>query len=257
MYDPPETFDGDHYPYVGPDDWYRENSRPIEDELTQTQEIYQPHSLDHDLGQPSMDWDEELSELLRTTPAAQSSAAHPFPRPRSHSRRRVRKTRKPIVWPSGTRLLSAVLAMMTAFLMTAVGMLSALVSYDPLRYLALVGVPDGLARGWPFLVFGPWLAACLSIIRAAMHRRQALHAWLIVVSFTGVAMILCIAHAAKTVPGVAVAAIPPVAALACFHQFIRQVTLTHPRHARSRPTAAHRARSAVEGVRKGRHGADA
>lgn len=250
MYDPPEVCDGDRYPYSGPDDWYRENSRPIEEHVTQTQEIYHPYPLDHDLGQPSMDWDEELTQLLRANPASQSVGAQPFPRPRSHSRRRVRRTRQPIAWPSGTRLLSAVLAMMTAFLMTAVGMLSALVTYDPLRYLALVGVPDGLARGWPFLVFGPWLAACLSIIRAAMLRRQALHAWLIVVSFTGVAMILCIAHASKTVPGVAVAAIPPLAALACFHQFIRQVTLTHPRHARNRPTAAHRAGATDESAQK-------
>ncbi|MEU5400274.1 DUF2637 domain-containing protein [Streptomyces sp. NPDC005963] len=250
MYDPPDPYDGG-YPQVGPDDWYRDGGRRAEEELTHPQDLYQPYLHDHDIGQPSLDWDDELTLLLRTTPAPPPPAPA-VPRPRSHSRRKVREPRKPIVWPSGTRLLSAIIAMMTAFLMTAVGMLSALVSYDPLRYLALVGVPDELARGWPFLVFGPWLVACLSILRAAMHRRQALHAWLIVVCFTGVAMVLCIAHAAKTVPGVSVAAIPPVAALACFHQFIRQVTLTHPRHARVRSEAAHRARSAVEGMRRNR-----
>ncbi|MEO3975593.1 DUF2637 domain-containing protein [Streptomyces sp. CAU 1734] len=252
MYDPPGMFGADPLPHQGPVDWYGETFRHTPDDLNRRRDGFPPAGPGDDFGVVSPDWDEELTLLLRAVPSPVTAAApvaHVHVPSRPQGRRRVHRTRTPRKMPGGTRLLSAVLAMMTAFVMTAVGMLSALISYDPLRYLALVGVPDGLARGWPFLVFGPWLAACLSIIRASMYRRQATHAWLIVLCFTGIAMILCVAHSSRTVSGVAVAAIPPLAALACFHQFIRQTTLNHPpRHARRRPAAARPTRPGPDGV---------
>ncbi|WP_344494196.1 DUF2637 domain-containing protein [Streptomyces enissocaesilis] len=130
------------------------------------------------------------------------------------------------------------MATLTAFVVTAVSVLGAMVSYDPLRHLAASGVAPGLVHGWPLLVFGPWLVACLTVLRAALHRRRALQAWVVVVLFTAIAITLSVTQAPRTLPGTAVAALPPAAALACFHQFIRQITLTRSVLARA---AAHRA----------------
>jgi hypothetical protein len=92
------------------------------------------------------------------------------------------------------------------------------------------------------LLFGPWLVASLSVLRAALHRRRAAHSWFVVVLFSALAVTLCINQADKTLPGVAVAGLPSITALTCFHQLVRQITLTRP-HRRPPRRRPHRARS--------------
>ncbi|WFB11479.1 DUF2637 domain-containing protein [Streptomyces sp. LX-29] len=107
-----------------------------------------------------------------------------------------------------------------------------MISYGPLRFVASPSTSRELVDWWPVLVYGPWLVASLSVLRAALHRRRPGSSWAVVVLFSAIAVFLCIAHAPRTVPGIAVAALPAVAALLSFHQLVRQITLTSPpRHA--------------------------
>ncbi|WP_051717021.1 DUF2637 domain-containing protein [Streptomyces megasporus] len=146
-------------------------------------------------------------------------------------RRRRRRRRSPRPEVSWLHVFSFSVAALTACLVAMVSVLGGMVSYDPLRHLAGLSVPADLARWWPLLVYGPWLAASLSILRATVLRRRVRHSWAVVVLFSTVAVVLCVAHAPRTLPGLAVAGLPPITALACFHQLVGQITLTQPRHA--------------------------
>ncbi|OQQ13801.1 hypothetical protein B0675_26570 [Streptomyces sp. M41(2017)] len=90
-----------------------------------------------------------------------------------------------------------------------VSVFGAVVSYDPLRHVATPTVADDLAHCWPLLVFGPWLVASLSVLRAALHRRRAAHSWVVVVLFSAFAVALCVNQADKTLTGMAVVGLPP------------------------------------------------
>ncbi|CAM5477885.1 hypothetical protein [Streptomyces purpurascens] len=141
---------------------------------------------------------------------------------RRHRKVRIRKR------PGLLRTTSFFVAALAAVIASAVSLLSGLVAYDPLR---LVGVsPEGKSLGswWPLLVYGPWLVASLSVLRAALHQRRAVHSWCVVLVFSCVAVLLCVVQAPRTVLGTAAAALPGVAALACFQQVVRQITLTRP-----------------------------
>ncbi|MFB7935287.1 hypothetical protein [Streptomyces sp. NPDC056039] len=141
---------------------------------------------------------------------------------RRHRKVRIRKR------PGLLRTTSLFVAALAAVIASAVSLLGGMVAYDPLR---LVGVsPEGKSFGswWPLLVYGPWLVASLSVLRAALHQRRAVHSWCVVLVFSCVAVLLCVAQAPRTVLGTAAAALPGVAALACFQQVVRQITLTRP-----------------------------
>lgn len=85
-----------------------------------------------------------------------------------------------------------------------------------------------MVPSWPLLVYGPWTVASLSILRTALHRRRAVHSWFIVLLFSSVAIMLCVAQADRTFTGIAGASLPALASLACFQQLVRQITLTLP-----------------------------
>ncbi|MGW5614831.1 hypothetical protein [Streptomyces sp. NPDC003877] len=142
--------------------------------------------------------------------------------PRRHRKVRTRKT------PRLLRTTSFLVAALAAVIATAVSLLSGMVAYDPLRLVAASPAERGLRTWWPLLVYGPWLVASLSVLRAALHQRRAAHSWCVVIVFSCVAVLLCVAQAPRTVLGTAAAALPGVAALACFQQAIRQITLTRP-----------------------------
>ncbi|MCY0962718.1 hypothetical protein [Streptomyces sp. H27-H5] len=119
-------------------------------------------------------------------------------------------------------------AALVALIGAMVSVLSGVVAYDPLHLAAVQGISRSPAPSWwPALVYGPWMVASVSVLRAALHRRRAVHSW-VVVLFSAAAVALCLTQAPHTVIGLATAGIPPVAALACFQQLVRQVTLTRP-----------------------------
>ncbi|ONK11524.1 DUF2637 domain-containing protein [Streptomyces sp. MP131-18] len=167
--------------------------------------------------------------------------------PRQHAARRHRRERRRVTWQSDTvrswwmRCASLMLAAAAAVLVAMLSVLGGLVSYEPLRDAASPGVPQQLIGWWPLLIFGPWLVASLSILRAALYQRHALHSWAVVVFFSGLAIALCMSQVPRTPTNLAVAGLPPLSALLAFHQIVRQVTLINPpRHALPRRHPARR-----------------
>ncbi|MFJ4513454.1 hypothetical protein [Streptomyces sp. NPDC088816] len=138
--------------------------------------------------------------------------------------RKVRERKRPDV----LRAASHVIAALTAVIASSVSFFGGVVAYDPLRVVAVARVEGGIASWWPLLVYGPWLVASLSVLRAALHQRRAVHSWSVVLIFSSIAMLLCVLQAPRTIVDISAAALPGLASLACFQQLVRQVTLTRP-----------------------------
>ncbi|WP_327280573.1 MULTISPECIES: hypothetical protein [unclassified Streptomyces] len=131
-------------------------------------------------------------------------------------------------------------ALLVAVIAAVVSLFSGLAISDALRHSAGPHTTHDVVSWWPLLIYGPWMVASLSILRAALHQRRAIHSWSIVLLFSTLATLLCVAQATRTFPAQAAATLPPVAALACFQQLVRQITLTRPpRH----PVPRHRNRT--------------
>ncbi|MGX1887290.1 DUF2637 domain-containing protein [Streptomyces sp. NPDC055287] len=155
----------------------------------------------------------------------QITAELPPLRPAPSRRRRApRKQRN----PGALRTTSFFLAALAAVVVSIVCVFGGMVTYDPLRHLASYRTSGNTVRWWPLLVYGPWMVASLSILRAALHQRRAAHSWTVVLLFSTLSMLLCVAQAPRTPVDAATAALPSLAALACFQQLVRQITLTRP-----------------------------
>ncbi|MGW8066372.1 DUF2637 domain-containing protein [Streptomyces ziwulingensis] len=157
--------------------------------------------------------------------------------PTSH--RRIRRGRK----VSRLRAASLFVAALAAVIAASVSLFGGMVAYEPLRLAAMTRTRAGVVSWWPLLVYGPWLVASLAVLRSALHRRRAVHSWAVVLLFSAIAMLLCVAQAPRTLSDGAAAALPGLASLLCFQQIVRQITLTRPprrvppRH-RQRPAPA-------------------
>ncbi|MFF1547645.1 DUF2637 domain-containing protein [Streptomyces sp. NPDC058291] len=161
-----------------------------------------------------IDFTDPLTGLAQPPPTRHPSAGH--------RKAHVREPR--LKWSqTGSFALIALVTVIVAMVSVFGGM----VAYKPLQNIT-AGTGVGLARSWPLLVYGPWMAASFSILRAALHQRRAVHSWFIVLFFSSVAVMLCVAQADKTFTGIAGAALPALASLACFQQLVRQITLTLP-----------------------------
>ncbi|MGW7051322.1 DUF2637 domain-containing protein [Streptomyces sp. NPDC054887] len=154
------------------------------------------------------------------------TAELPPVRPPSPSGRRRPRSRKRAV--GAMQRTSFALAALAAVVVSMVCVFGGMVTYDPLRHLAQYRTSAGAVGWWPLLVYGPWMVASLSILRAALHQRRAAHSWAVVLVFSTVSMLLCVAQAPHTPVDAAAAALPSLAALACFQQLVRQITLTRP-----------------------------
>ncbi|MEU6883981.1 DUF2637 domain-containing protein [Streptomyces viridosporus] len=169
--------------------------------------------------------------------------------PRGHRRLTPRRR------PDAVRLASYAIAALAAITVSMVSVFSGVVAYEPLLLVTTAHSSGSSSAWWPVLVYGPWLAGSLSVLRAALHQRRALHSWFVVLLFSSVAVLLCVAQAPRTLTDTASAALPGVAALACFQQLVRQITLTRPprraapRH-RQRPSTPRTAPLAAPGGRQ-------
>jgi hypothetical protein len=171
-------------------------------------------------GEPSSGVDfadpmENLAQITAQLPPMRRSST-------GHRRLQARKLRLKW-WQTGNFVIIGFVAVIAA----TVSVFGGVVAYRPLQNITS-GTQSGMIPWWPFVVYGPWLVASLSILRTALHRRRALHSWFIVLLFSVVAMMLCVAQADRTFTGIAGAALPAVACLACLHQLVRQITLTLP-----------------------------
>lgn len=211
------------------------------------------------LGPAVSGWDpvEELAYLLQEAAPAEQPAAVPPPRsdppagaqftdpmeslaqitaqlpPIRRSTVGHRKTRAGKLRLKWLQTGSFVIVAFVAVIVAMVSVFGGMAAYAPLQNISS-GTKSGMIHQWPLLVYGPWMVASLSILRTALHRRRALHSWFIVVLFSSVAVMLCVAQADRTFTGIAGAALPALASLACFQQLIRQITLTLPPRQASR-----------------------
>lgn len=165
-------------------------------------------------------------------------------RPRRRARRRAQV--------SPLRLASLTAAALAAVIASSVSLLGGMASYEPLRLTAVAQASDGVVSWWPMLVYGPWLVASLAVLRAALHRRRAVHSWAVVLLFSGIAMLLCVLQAPRTPADAAAASLPGLASLVCFQQAVRQITLSRPprRAAPRHHRQAKESRSAASGVQR-------
>lgn len=138
--------------------------------------------------------------------------------PTSRHRRRPRNAAP--AWP---RVISSLFGALTAVTVIAVCVLGWMLSYDPLQDLAFTRVPRGLSQLWPVIIYGPWLVGCLSVLRAALHGRQPIHSWVVVILFSTLATGLCVADVSRTAPNLIVAGLPPLTAVISLHQLVRQL----------------------------------
>ncbi|WP_459752168.1 DUF2637 domain-containing protein [Streptomyces sennicomposti] len=142
----------------------------------------------------------------------------------SRGHRKIRERKR----PDTIRTASRVLAAAAAVTASSVSFFGGMVAYEPLRVVAVARMDEGIASWWPLLVYGPWLVASLSVLRAALHRRRAVHSWCVVLLFSSIATLLCVIQAPRTIVDMAAATLPGLASLACFQQLVRQITLTRP-----------------------------
>jgi len=180
-----------------------------------------------------VDTDDPMDNLVHLTaelpPIRRFSAGH----------RKVRARKLRFTW---LQTVSFVIAAFAAVIVSMVSVFGGMVAYAPLQHVGL-GARGTTAHAWPLLIYGPWMVASLSILRTALHQRRAMHSWFVVLLFSSLAIILCMAEAERTFTSVAAAALPAVASLACFQQLVRQITLTRPprqRTSRRRQRPAHR-----------------
>ncbi|MFE9507227.1 DUF2637 domain-containing protein [Streptomyces anthocyanicus] len=224
----------------------------VEEFTPDTDVVFGPHATDAyagPLAPPDTDWDPaaELAFMLQGTrerrqptdfhepetspqpPADGAPQGDPYPATaplgrRRRPRRRARRRRD----ISPLRVASLTAAALAAVVASSVSLLSGMASYEPLRLTATTQASDGVVSWWPMLVYGPWLVASLAVLRAALHRRRAVHSWAVVLLFSAIAMLLCVLQAARTPEDAAAASLPGLASLVCFQQVVRQITLSRP-----------------------------
>lgn len=177
------------------------------------------------------DLDAEFEHLFKPIVPGQAGPPPAESTPSAPRVHRLRKRRLPVRLRQPAAL-GVFLATITAAVAAGISVLGAMISYGPLRQLAYP-TAHGLAGSWPLLVFGPWLAGCLSVLHAAVHRRSGRTGWITVILFSVIAMTLCIAHAPRTIIASATAGLPPVSALATFLLLSRQIALL--RRGRTKP----------------------
>ncbi|MER6467314.1 DUF2637 domain-containing protein [Streptomyces collinus] len=226
--------DGVLYPPLTPPDSGWDPAEELAFMLRDAIEEQQPRIPAARTGEPAdpVSHRDDLVEITAELPPV-STAARAAP-----GHRKVRERRR----LDKIRTASYCIAAMACVVASAVSVFGGLVAYDPLRFVATGRTGSGAVSWWPLLVFGPWLVGSLSILRAALHQRRALHSWCVVLLFSSIAMALCVAEAPDDILDRAAAALPSFATLVCFQQLVRQITLTRPprrvlpRH-RTRPAA--------------------
>ncbi|MEU1010435.1 DUF2637 domain-containing protein [Streptomyces sp. NPDC005890] len=234
------------YPLVPPDSGWdpaEELAYMLRDTMEQQARIPGARNEDHPVDPEPKTPREALVELTAELPPVKAA-------PRGHRKDRRRQR------PGRIRIVSYLIAAAATVIASGVSIFGGLIAYDPLRFVAAARTDSGVVSWWPLLVFGPWLVASLSILRAALHQRRAFHSWSVLLVFSAIAMALCVAQAPKNIVDTVAAALPSLASLASFQQVVRQVTLTRPprrtfpRH-RSQPSekaAAEEAAAPQEGT---------
>ncbi|MFI6683146.1 DUF2637 domain-containing protein [Streptomyces sp. NPDC050485] len=211
------------------------------DAVNQYPDYTQPIDVQHmwratDPEAPSEGWDpdEELARILLPT-----HNVDPAPPPSDSDRRSRRPVNRRRPRPgfhvlAGKRRIIAVAILIGIITICAVTILtwSISYSYNQLRTIALLVASPHLAQWWPLTVYGPWLLAGLSILRASVQHRTARRSWAVMLISSGTAVALCIGQAPHSLFAMVVVGIPPITALVCFRELVGQFSpRPGPRHA--------------------------
>lgn len=151
--------------------------------------------------------------------------------PQNRSRRRPRPGAHIF---SGNPRSTTVVFLISTITVCAVTMLcwSISYSYEQLRAIALLVVSEKLAQWWPLTVYGPWLLAGLSIVRASVQHRTARRSWAVMLLSSGTAVALCIGQSPGSILAMVIVGIPPITALVCFRELVGQFSSRYgPKHA--------------------------
>ncbi|MFH8386753.1 DUF2637 domain-containing protein [Kitasatospora sp. NPDC018058] len=123
-------------------------------------------------------------------------------------------------------IVGSVIGFLTATIVTVVCILGWMISYHPLQDVALSQLPRGLSQYWPVVVYGPWMTASLSVLRAALGGHKVANSWTVILVFAGIASLLCIVDSPSTMPEAVIAGLPPVTAVVSLQQMVRHLLVT-------------------------------
>ncbi|MDN3026017.1 DUF2637 domain-containing protein [Streptomyces sp. S.PB5] len=182
------------------------------------------------------DWDPdaELSQMLTMESGTGPLYSPPVGRTPHRPPAEYRENQPRYRTHAGKRRIRPTTVLITAIVACTMSMLgwSISYSYDQLHTVAALFMPDTLARWWPWMLYGPWLAAGMSIMRAALQHRTARWSWTVIVTASVGAVALCVGNSSKSLLMMAVAGIPPLTALACFQELVSQFAQQYrPQHA--------------------------
>ncbi|MFJ8602564.1 DUF2637 domain-containing protein [Streptomyces shenzhenensis] len=222
---------GSQYPqgigYDAPSDPYCEQCNTF-------QTHYCQHTPEARMTGGGWDLDAELAHMLNM----ESTMSPSYSPPSGHDPYRA-PTVQPTAGPrnrshAGGPRIRPTAILLTTIIVCTLAMLgwSISYSYEQLRAVAALFMPQSLARWWPWMLYGPWLAAGLSIMRASLQRRTARWSWTVIVTASVGSVALCVGNSSKSLLMMAVAGIPPLTALACFQELVGQFSYRYrPQHA--------------------------
>jgi hypothetical protein len=181
-------------------------------------------------------WDpvEELAQMLSDASAAAADPAAVPPGARHRHRTSRRRDGEDSPCADGGQRATHVTVLIAVIALAALAMLgwSITYSYDQLRTVAASVLSPRFARWWPLTVYGPWLVAALSVLRAAAEQRSARRSWGIILGTSATAVALCAGPSSRSLLALVITGIPPVTALVCFWELVGQVSVRQrPRHA--------------------------
>ncbi|WP_369247291.1 DUF2637 domain-containing protein [Streptomyces sp. R41] len=200
-------------------------------------ELFEADRILH-IPQPAVaanEWDpaEELAEILgaATTMDPSVPLVDDYGPPRHRVDRRRPQPARFLVGRRKVIPVAILVAIITACSVTMLGW-SLSYSYNQLRAIALSVEPRNLAKWWPLTVYGPWLVAGLSILRASVQRRPARRSWTVMLISSATAVALCVGQSPHSVLAMVIVGIPPITALVCFRELVGQMASPNgPRHA--------------------------
>lgn len=208
------------------------NQYPDQTQQIDVQNLW--HVPDPEIPSEGWDPDEELARILNATHSVDPVPPLLDSDRRSHRPASRRRPRPGFHILAGKRRIITVAILVVMITTCAVTMLSWSISYsyDQLRTIALLVVPSKLAQWWPLMVYGPWLVAGLSILRASVQRRTARRSWAVMLISSGTAVALCIGQSPHSLLAMVIVGIPPITALVCFRELVGQFSSRYgPRHA--------------------------
>lgn len=171
-----------------------------------------------------------LEKDLAATPATASgprSSAGPRTRPLPRSEHR-RMQQKPKTHLSGQRVTPGPV-LLAAIAVSAACLLgwSVTYTYGQLHATAASVLPTQPAQWWPLFVYGPWLVAALSLLRAAVQHQPAPRSWGVLLVTSAMAVAVCTRHSSHSALALVTLGAPPITALVCLWELVGQLSFRH------------------------------